>query len=471
MYSYWFIILLIFTCNSHDNVITCNRLTKEEALENLQEVSNNVKHLSVCYHARFINTRNDYFQKKWSSYFKYQELEHTLIYPLCTGEGFGLGNNLGVYFNEISCAIQSKTNFITIKHYDHNNPLHTIFFDELSKGINNTNIILSDTWNTDIFDYDNRTRIQVEDTMKQVCKCTTYCWMESNAEWINNIPFIASKMRQALNVYYSIVIMNSTNFLIQDTIPFFHINNKYDKSNFPNNTIVPFIPDVIIQYRCGDNMRYGKYGYGLLKFKSYLDIIPNNVKTIYLVSEVLTSICETIVLRLFQYLKDHYPMSLILIHHVNDHILDMIRFADSKITICSSSTFCFYSSLASIGQVYFPVSNLIAHPENKYINHSYGEHFHFMWDSELITQFDKYRPGELVLFDLLDEPIKISDLEGHVVKTRLNDPSVYLILNNTKHIFNCGDDFLNKGYHWEEIWHIDQALIDAIPEGSSVQVP
>jgi hypothetical protein len=47
---------------------------------------------------------------------------------------------------------------------------------------------------------------------------------------------------------------------------------------------LPIIPDVTIQYRCGDNIQFS-YMYGILPYTAFPSRIPANAKHIYVVSD------------------------------------------------------------------------------------------------------------------------------------------------------------------------------------------
>lgn len=58
------------------------------------------------------------------------------------------------------------------------------------------------------------------------------------------------------------------------------LNPLLDLTNHPadySSHQLPLVPDVAVQYRCGDNMKYGNIGYGALPFRAFKEMIPKSV--------------------------------------------------------------------------------------------------------------------------------------------------------------------------------------------------
>ena len=87
------------------------------------------------------------------------------------------------------------------------------------------------------------------------CQCTRYCWSDVHASWVNSTKSIGKYMRDAVKVYMSTVDTSKGTSVSKDT----------DMTNAKDGEFLPIIPDVAIQYRCGDNIGFN-YMYGLLPF-------------------------------------------------------------------------------------------------------------------------------------------------------------------------------------------------------------
>jgi hypothetical protein len=206
----------------------------------------------------------------------------------------------------------------------------------------------------------------------------------------------------------------------RDTIPInasTSVQPSTDLTNALPQQILPIIPDVTIQYRCGDNIQFS-YMYGILPYTAFASRIPSNSKYIYVLSDhpsraahaLYTSRCEVILQGLFDYLKETNPSSTIVIKRGGDLFLDYVRLAFSKTIICSASTFCFWPALANIkngGVVHFPLSSLIAGADD--INSApkvFGKNFIWINDTNIISDFRKIKPWQKIV-DVLSGKMKL----------------------------------------------------------------
>lgn len=169
-------------------------------------------------------------------------------------------------------------------------------------------------------------------------------------------------MVKAINVYHAniIKVVNKTT-----------VSHGIDVTNSNDTSNLPLIPDVSIQYRCGDNIQFN-YMYGILPYTAFDSIVPPDSHYIYILSdhpsrsknsEYATDKCSLILNGLFNYLKLKNPNSIIVQKRGDDTFLDYLRLGLSKVTICSASTYCLWPALANIkngGEVYFPLTSLIA---------------------------------------------------------------------------------------------------------------
>lgn len=168
------------------------------------------------------------------------------------------------------------------------------------------------------------------------------------------------------------------------------------------------IPNVTMQFRCGDNIGFGKTRYGLLPFRAYTKRIPLYTKTIYIIADSPTrskdhtysSRCSIILERLGWYIHNRFPSAVIVIKRGGDLFLDYARLAYSNVTICSASTFCLWPALANKNDVYFPYTPLVAESWDNETSYNLSSHFHWI-DIDMIKIF-KFRPWT-VLLDVLEE--------------------------------------------------------------------
>lgn len=143
----------------------------------------------------------------------------TFIYYVFCPEVREMGNQVGAYFNEVACALESGAHFSIYKNYpDSMSPALRAFFSAFSTVIINNDYIT------------NNTREEVKSRSRTACPCDKYCWSELNAPWLHHIKWIVEVLRTATSHF-------STAYGIQNMIP-----------QFENATLsFPAIPDVAIQ--------------------------------------------------------------------------------------------------------------------------------------------------------------------------------------------------------------------------------
>jgi hypothetical protein len=175
------------------------------------------------------------------------------------------------------------------------------------------------------------------------------------------------------------------------------INLNVDKKKIlrlklrPGGEPLPFIPDVSIHYRCGDNIGAG---YGVLPYRAFTEKIPKGTtKTIYIMGEgkhrktmaKAANLCEDIVVKLFDTLVTHFPNTTVLVIRGGNITHDQLRLAFSNTTICSASTFCIWPAMINKNTVNFPLTSLIANKKAPQLN------TRFFWfnDPPIISNFQK----------------------------------------------------------------------------------
>lgn len=374
---------------------------------------------AFCYSGHS-GTRQAYVSKKWLASFSaasslqsksqsLSSLHQTLVYPFCltTQE---LGNKLGNYFTEVGCAETSGLHFVTVhKQWDLLNAFHNI---PPSVGNDSNSVPPRNSLSTsnprlaflnglpDIIVHanpapDENTALA---NVHRECKCTRYCWQDRGAPWVKIIPSIRKYMRAAISSYLETLPKDSTTSVSPDT----------DFSSSAPGTRLPLIPDVAIQYRCGDNIGFS-YMYGILPFTAFLSRIPKEgTRFIYVLSDHPTrashspysSRCQTILERLFNYLKIHYPDATIVVKRGGDLFLDYARLAFANVTICSASSYCLWPSLANTGTVHFPLSSLVAGADSMALAPNLSSNFHWI-NVDIISDFRKFRPWTQII-DVLE---------------------------------------------------------------------
>lgn len=220
----------------------------------------------ACYDTTWITTADDYKNGKWSNILP--PAFPLLLYPFCADMS-SLGNIIGNYVNEVSCAMISGAHFgmnrkpyhlHLLKKHLQGNPLK--FFETFPEIVVNENPLDDHT---------------VQVNLNESCKCYHYCWGEHNAPWEKNIPWIKKTLHSAVDAF-----MQTVN--IEDGT---QLNPATDNSSHSFDKRLPMIPDVTIHYRCGDNLRFDTIGYGLLPFHVRIKIhaiIPKLIPDFLLVS-------------------------------------------------------------------------------------------------------------------------------------------------------------------------------------------
>jgi hypothetical protein len=330
----------------------------------------------------------EFKDNRWNS--KLEGLS-VLVYPFCPNLG-SLGNFLGRYFNEASCANFTGAHFINPR------PLETLRKDSYNELDVSRKFFSS--FPTTVVNPRNSSRNDVLSKIGTECACKQYCWSDSSAPWLKNTDWIGQTFRRALDSAFP-------NGELQRGVS--EYRNKSDLTNSKNPQNLPLIPDVAIHYRCGDNLGSiaRPFGYGLLSFPALQHLIPPNSKYIYILTDpvhrgsnfladpIYIEKCARIVKWLFVYIENHFPVSTILISRGGNMFVDMARLALANTTVCSASTFCLFPAVAHNGSsVYFPVTKLIGKNERFPIN----DHFH--WISEPLITDENFSPWENIEYAL-----------------------------------------------------------------------
>jgi len=263
---------------------------------------------------------------------------------------------------------------------------------------------------------------------RKVCPCIRYCWENSAAPWLKYVDQISEYMAHAIDAYIEVANITHGTILSKETDLIYYPASALSSnthsgahtqsqsattSSSGNNGVIdtdhhpylPLIPDVTIQYRCGDNIGFGKTRYGLLPFPAILSRIYSSAKHIYVIADSpsrsaghpYNSRCGIILKALFDSLVETFPSSIVIIKRGGDLFLDVARLAYSNITICSASTFCLWPALTNRATVHFPYTPLIAGSWTNLSLPDFGPHFHWIKEVEILKEFKQYKPWERVL--------------------------------------------------------------------------
>lgn len=405
-----------------------------------------VKKGVACFHPKWVNTVLDLRRKRFE--FALNDIP-SLVYPFCS-DSSSLGNWLGLYLNEASCALITGGHLISPPLGFGWVPQNTTgdqdaFFNALPTVITNPNPL-------------NYT--QVMDNMARDCACPRYCWDDPAASMFKNTPWIAKTVKRSIDAYLATVNISRGT----------ELSPSIDLTNRELGTHLPLIPDVAIQYRCGDNMGYGNIGYGVLPFRAFASAIPSNAKYIYVLTDPpkragnhpYVHHCQKILTWLFAFITENFPEATVIVKKGGDIYLDFARLAYANTTICSASTFCLFPAIANNGSiVYYPSTKLIGVPPG---NYKMNDHFYWITDPQLVT--DVWKPWYLIEYALKNKPILPTMIEGHLLKG--HGKQVYFILNQTKYSIPNGDTFEGLGFSWDDVWQMDEATVNLFPDSGAI---
>lgn len=368
----------------------------------LQTIASRIEAQNMsCYKDDYAGTRDEFLRGRWSA-----EIEGhpVLVYPLCLNT-FQLGNTLGYYFNDLACAELAGVHYIGVhKNFQIQDP------SALSTPPSKHHSFLEAF--PSIVPHPRAGSMQeAKDNVKRVCKCIRYCWENNESPWLRIVESISHYMLHAIDTYIDVADIGQGTVLsnVTDLIYFPPGSASSPQSavgiSTESHPYLPLIPDVTVQYRCGDNVGFGKTRYGLLPFPAIVSRIYPSAKHIYVIADSpsrsaghpYNSRCGIILQSLFDILKSNFPNSIIIIKRGGDLFLDVARLAYSNITICSASTFCLWPALANRGRVHFPYTPLIAGGWTNLSLPDFGPHFHWIREVEILKEFKQFKPWHKVL--------------------------------------------------------------------------
>jgi hypothetical protein len=223
--------------------------------------------------------------------------------------------------------------------------------------------------------------------------CKYWCWEDQNAPWIHALPLVKRFMHKAALQHvkgFNSTILNLLTDLSSANLKYKHL---------------PVIPDVALQYRCGDNIEQDANRYGFISFKGISDRIPRDAKFIYILSDppersevratAFNSKCKDIISAFHSHIVLNFPGATVIAKRGGDPFLDFARFTLADTTVCSSSTFCLWPALANRNNVFLPTS-LTMGGANKTSKPFLGKNIHFLVEP-LIGNFTKETSLEDIL--------------------------------------------------------------------------
>ena len=403
------LLLLLLLC-----LLVANSRASADVLSLLRSAGERINSTETphCYHGHS-GTKAAYLKGKYRSFLE-EGVENTLVYPFCliTRE---LGNKLGNFFTEVGCAELAGLHFVAVhKQWDLSGS-HTNITSSagaattassstigVHKDIEKQRQIYHEVQARskraflealpDVIVHPNPVKSKEEGfrNVQERCKCTRYCWGERQSAWINATSSISRYLRKAIGAYLETSGMEKVGTILSaDT----------DLTNAQPSQFLPVVPEVALQYRCGDNIGFS-YMYGVLPFRAFLSRIPKDTRVLYVLSDhpsrathsPYSNRCQTILQHLFDFLKKHWPQSTIVIKRGGDMFLDYARLAFANTTICSASTYCFWPAIASLGQVHFPLSGVIAGADTIDQAPDFGPRFHWIVEPKVLSDFRKFRP-------------------------------------------------------------------------------
>ena len=144
----------------------------------------------------------------------------------------------------------------------------------------------------------------------------------------------------------------------------------------PLTTTLPLYPDVVIHYRCSDNVAIR--GRGLTQFHTILNTIPSTTEYVMILNEG-GDLSLLILQELRRQILAKFPLSRVIIRSGGDIFGSVAVMVNAKTLICSVSSFCLYfGALNIVGQVYMPTKAYYGHHLNM-------DNFHTLENNEAVT--------------------------------------------------------------------------------------
>lgn len=396
----------------------------QQHLEEVQKTLSGVNSTLTCWGDDYTGSRDDFINQRYRSLLgngSGSDSPPVLLYPMCV-RTFQLGNTLGYYFNDVACAADAGLHFVGA-----NSDFNIQHPEALEVSAENAFAFLKALPTIRVHPSP-RSTLQALGDIKEKCNCLQYCWENKAAPWSRHLDLISEIINHAIDEYIIHVdvvrgttINNSTDLCSRcDTYghrnqssplasarPHLRINDRLASTHRTKHSVsgLPLIPEVAVQYRCGDNIGFGKTRYGLLPFKAISSRIPDTVKEIYVLADaanrnpnsVFSGRCGHILEALYKHLVARFPFALIVVKRGGDVFLDVARMARAKVLICSASTFCLWPALANPNVAYFPLTPLVLGAWTNATAPRLTKQFHWIEDYQQLKEFKHFRPWSKVV--------------------------------------------------------------------------
>ncbi|RYH12935.1 hypothetical protein EON65_36900 [archaeon] len=351
-----------------------------------------------------------------------------------------MGNHLGYFFNDLACSDLVGAHFVTTYHR-----LYIISKkDPITDKDINTEKEAHDLYTflkalPNLVIHPNPTNISYARAMvDKVCPCILYCWEDQRSPWLKRVDMIGKHMKAAIEQYVNETHLEDIGTVVGELdlisghkrgqqpshlrrrkrmISRMHLTPSHPLYKHANLTVenthtdlhpdawLPLVPNVTIQYRCGDNLNFHDGKYGVVPFRIYnkkrilteSKLKESEVEYIYVLTEHLarakrgpcSTCCERIIHRLLAYLTYLFPNAVVLVKRGDNVFADYARIAFSKVVFCSASTFCLWPALANNqGTVFLPYTSLIAGAVNATVAPDLGQNRKFI-DIEMVSKYEK----------------------------------------------------------------------------------
>lgn len=289
------------------------------------------------------------------------------------------GNYIGLYLEAIACAKLTNMHYLAMNiDWEDHSGTQLNESRPLKEFISLLPDVIPYTGNNAPRNKDEANR-----AIRSQCPCNIFCWQNSNAAWVKKVEYLREVFMPALSTYID---------RYERDIPT-TVDAVYDMVHYPDglsesDRVLPLIPDASIQLRCSDVLHHDRYGF--VPFKAYKSLIPSTARHIILSSDhpqrrTQGEECKQILQSAFDYLKHHFPSSIIVIKRGDDLFRSLARISFSPVSICSPSTFCLWPALlSSNGTAYYPLSNVALQSQAVHFPESVSKHFKWMTDFRVL---------------------------------------------------------------------------------------
>ena len=339
---------------------------------------------------------NDFLSNRWVKYTK----DLPIVIIETSNSIRSIGNVMGSVFTSWSCAQFSGAHAIVLDRLDPklsgiSHRVGSTFFTALPEIIVNKN--------------PHKTRAEVLEDYKKLCPNNDrYPWSQSAQPIDKFIPYFRAIVQEPMHKQLlSIGLANTQDerataaeggsLATSIILPQHQLNNSHTKlaqmNDIPDlyftlsvteREQLPVYPDVVVQYRCSDNIF--STAMGLLQFHDVIDSIPRDAKYIFILTEdevhtgrmsgssrfphemnAVINLCRPILEALSHDIQKAFPTARVVVRRGGNgelffEVLAMMMY--SSTVICSVSTFCFYFALSNPhGRVILPSWSFHGHLE------------------------------------------------------------------------------------------------------------